>query len=266
MRCTSGLRHWSKKASNPSWRIRIGSVSPPAAAACSTCAVSSSSTCSKVAWNRSVLLGKWWYSAPRLTAASLRISSVDVAAKPLPRRGAGGGDQPAAGGLGAFCLRGHGESLTPSLQTDSWYVKFTHDPPDEDRHRTTRPHTAPTLLPRRTIRLSQGDVAYVDHGDGDGRAGRTVRPRRARQCRHLAQRDLGCGRHASLHRPRSARPRRDTGPGGRRRRPVPQRAGRHARRAVRAPRARRRSTWWPTTRVAPWRRSSRPATRERSAR
>jgi pimeloyl-ACP methyl ester carboxylesterase len=29
-------------------------------------------------------------------------------------------------------------------------------------------HTAPTLLPRRTISLSRGDVAYVDHGDGDG--------------------------------------------------------------------------------------------------
>ena len=48
------------------------------------------------------------------------------------------------------------------------------------------------MLPRRTISLSRGDVAYVDHGDGDGdAAGRAVRPRRARQCGHLAQRDLG---------------------------------------------------------------------------
>ena len=60
MRWTSGLTHSSKNASKPSTRIFIGSVSPPLVAASRMRAVTSSSTASKVAWNRSVLLGKWW--------------------------------------------------------------------------------------------------------------------------------------------------------------------------------------------------------------
>ena len=75
-------------------------------------------------------------------------------------------DEPASGGLGAFCLRGHGGSLPASLQTDSWYVKCQHDPFHEDRQGGTDP-CAPTVLPRRRISLSRGDVAYVDQGDGD---------------------------------------------------------------------------------------------------
>lgn len=44
--------------------------------------------------------------------------------------------------------------MTPSTKTD-----------------TAQPvPTAPTLLPRRAIRLDRGDLAYVDHGDGDAPA------------------------------------------------------------------------------------------------
>ncbi len=79
----------------------------------------------------------------------------------------GRGDEPAPGGLGAFCLRGHAGSLTASLQTDCWYVSYGRMTPTTKTDTAQPAHTAPTLLPRRTISLSRGDVAYVDHGDGD---------------------------------------------------------------------------------------------------
>src|SRR5580692_4885906 len=158
MRCTSGLRHWSRNDAKPRDSIRTGSVS--IAAAFNTSAVRSSSTASNAAWKRSVLDEKWWYMPPRLTDAASRISSVEVAAKPCSAksRRAVATSRPRVASVRSACV-GMGKLYMGFTNRLLVYIVLAMTTP-------TTSTTTKQIMERKIVTLGAGEIAYAETGAG----------------------------------------------------------------------------------------------------